>query len=203
MEKLIYAIGTKSPIDFGNYVFDLTMKHGDTFAVKLPVAFPCLLTELILAQHPDILRAGEREAPKSKPLNFDYRLFVGTHVNDIEIPSARDSDHPESVSGSAKENILPELIATSKTLQETIRISTEKKLKIDKLIQQIMQEQAEEGAQDQAEDVEAEDQEAAKGKEGGSTEEEGEESSADEEGSAEEKEASDDEEESATASDDD
>src|ERR1044072_5138432 len=103
MEKLIYAIGTKSPIDFGNYVFDLTMKHGDTFVVKLPVAFPCLLTELILAQHPDILMAGEREAPKSKPLNFDYRIFVGTHVNDIEIPYARDSDHPGSVSGSAKE----------------------------------------------------------------------------------------------------
>src|ERR1044072_3701364 len=139
MAKLIYAIGTKSPIDFGNYVFDLTMKHGDTFVVKLPVAFPCLITELILAQHPDILRVGEREAPKSKLLNFDYRLFVGTHVNDIEIPYARDSDHPGSVSGSAKENLLPELIATSKTLQETIRISTEQKLKlkIDKLIQQI------------------------------------------------------------------
>src|ERR1044072_6220952 len=99
MAKLIYAIGTKSPMDFGNYVFDLTMKHGDIFAVKLPIAFPCLITELILAQHPDILRDGEMEAPKSKPLNFDYRLFVGTHVNDIEIPSARDSGHPGSVSG--------------------------------------------------------------------------------------------------------
>src|ERR1044072_5789545 len=162
MANLIYAIGTKSPIDFGNYVFDLTMKHGDTFAVKLPVAFPCLLTELILAQHPDILRAGEREAPKSKPLNFDYRLFVGTHVNDIEIPSARDSDHPGSVSESAKENLLPELIATSKTLQETIRISTEQKLKIDKLIQQIMQESAAGSAKDQYEEVDVEDPEAAK-----------------------------------------
>src|ERR1044072_3041289 len=178
------------------------MKHGDTFAVKLPVAFPCLLTELILAQHPDILRAGEREAPKSKPLNFDYRLFVGTHVNDIEIPSARDSDHPGSFSGSAKENTLPELIATSKTLQETIRISTEQKLKIDKLIKQIMQEPAEEGSKDQAKDVDVEDPEAEKDEEEGSTKDEGEESSADE-GSAEEKEGSDEEEETATTSDDD
>src|ERR1044072_5177808 len=178
------------------------MKHGDTFAVKLPVAFPCLLTELILAQHPDILRAGEREAPKSKPLNFDYRLFVGTHVNDIEIPSARDSDHPGSVSRSTKENILPELIATSKTLQETIRISTEQKLKIDKLIQQIMQESAAGSAKDQFEDVDVEDPEAAKDDEEGSTEEEEEESSA-EEGSAEEKEGSDEEDETATTSDDD
>src|ERR1044072_2484171 len=75
MERMIYAIGTKSAMDFGNYVFDLTMKHGDTFAVKLPIPFPCLLTELILTQHPDLLRANEKEAPKNKPLNFDYRLF--------------------------------------------------------------------------------------------------------------------------------
>src|ERR1044072_410867 len=201
MAKLIYAIGTKSPMDFGNYVFDLTMKHGDTFAVKLPVAFPCLLTELILAQHPDILRAGEREAPKSKLLNFDYRLFVGTHVNDMDVPSARDSGHPGSVSGSAKENLLPELIATSKTLQETIRISTEQKLKIDKLIQQIMQEQAAGSAKDQPEGVNVENPEAEKGDEEGSTEEEEEDSSA-EEGSAAEKEGSDEEEDTATTSDD-
>src|ERR1044072_2768585 len=97
MARMIYAIGTKSAMDFGNYVFDLTMKHGDTFAVKLPIAFPCLLTELILTQHPDLLRANEKEAPKNKPLNFDYRLFIGTHVNDIEIPSARTSGHSGSV----------------------------------------------------------------------------------------------------------
>ena len=47
MARLIYAIGTKSDIDFGTYVFDQTMKHGDLFAVKMPIASPCLLTELI------------------------------------------------------------------------------------------------------------------------------------------------------------
>src|ERR1044072_5149052 len=124
MARLIYAIGTKSAMDFGNCVFDLTMKHGDTFAVKLPIAFPFLLTELILSQHPDLPRADEKETPKSKPLNFDFRLFIGTHVNDIELPSARDSGHSGSVPRSVKESILSELIATSKTLQETIRIST-------------------------------------------------------------------------------
>src|ERR1044072_4530901 len=202
MARLIYAIGTKSAMDFGAYVFDLTMKHGDTYAVKLPIAFPCLITEIILAQLPDILRAGEREAPKSKLLNFDYRLFVGTHVNDIEIPSARDSGHPGSVSGSAKENLLPELIATSKTLHETIRISTEQKLKIYKLIQQIMHEQAEDSAKDQPEGVNVDNPEAEKRDEEGSTDE-GEEESCDEEGSAEEKEGSDEEKETTTTSDDD
>ena len=193
MARLIYAIGTKSAMDFGNYVFDLTMKHGDTFAVKLPIAFPCLLTELILSQHPDLLRADEKETPKSKPLNFYYRLFVGTHVNDIEIPSARDSDHPGSVPRSVKGNILSELIATSKTLQDTIRISSEQKLKVDKLIQQIMQDQGEEGApEDTAQKGDAAPESSAA--EGGSEEEEEEEEQEFEEGSTDE--------DSATASDD-
>src|ERR1044072_5603527 len=157
------------------------MKHGDSFAVKMPIAFPCLLTEPILSQHPAILRADEKEAPKGNPLNFYYRLFVGTHVKDIEVQSARDSDHSGSVPGNVKENIFSELIETSKTLQETIRISSEQKLKIDKLIQQIVQEQEAEGAKDQAEDVRAkenvqeDDVEEESADEGGSAEEEEEE----------------------------
>ena len=44
MARLIYAVGTKSPMDFGAYVFDQTLKHGESFAVKMHIAFPCLLT---------------------------------------------------------------------------------------------------------------------------------------------------------------
>src|ERR1044072_1360134 len=162
MARLIYSIGTKSAIDFGAYVFDQTMKHGDSFVVKMPIAFPCLLTELILSQHPAILRDNEEEFPKCNPLNFDYRLFVGTHVKDIEVLSAKESGHSGSVPETVKENILSELIDTSKTLQETIRICTEKKLSIDKLIQQMLDEQekvGEEEAEEEgaAEDVSAED----------------------------------------------
>ena len=130
-------------------------KYGDSFAVKMPIAFPCLLTELILSQHPTILRDNEEEFPKCNPLNFDYRLFVGTHVKDIEILSAKESDHSGSIPGTVKENILSELIDTSKTLQETIRVCTERKLSIDRLIQQMLDEQEIEGAKDKAEEEEA------------------------------------------------
>jgi hypothetical protein len=101
----------------------------------MPIAFPCLLTELILSQHPAILRENEEEFPKCNPLNFDYRLFVGTHVKDIEVLSAKESGQFGSVPETVKENILSELIDTSNTIQETIRICTDKKLNIDKLIQ--------------------------------------------------------------------
>ena len=107
----------------------------------MPIAFPCLLSEMILSQHPHILRGNEAQLPKGTPLNFDYRLFAGTHVQDIEVPTAKDSDTSASVTGPVKENILSELIETSKTLQETIRICSDKKARIDKLIMQLQAEQ--------------------------------------------------------------
>ncbi|XP_057418549.1 uncharacterized protein LOC130712747 [Lotus japonicus] len=54
LAKLVYLIGTKSPFDFGAFVFKQTMKHADTLAVKLPIAFPSLISEIILSQHPEI-----------------------------------------------------------------------------------------------------------------------------------------------------
>ena len=40
LARLLFAIGTKSKIDFGSYVFEKTLKHGESFAVKMPIAFP-------------------------------------------------------------------------------------------------------------------------------------------------------------------
>jgi RNase P/RNase MRP subunit p29 len=134
---MLHAIGTKSHFDFGSFVFEQTLKHGDSYAVKMPIAFPCLLTELIISQHPDIVRASEEESPKSSPLNFDYRLFVGTHVRDIEDQPAKEAGISGMVSEPVKEDLLSELIDISKALQETISICTAKKTRIDKLIMQL------------------------------------------------------------------
>ncbi|MCH85828.1 envelope-like protein [Trifolium medium] len=59
LAKLIYLIGTKGNLNFGEYVFNLTMKYADSFAVKFPIAFPSLITDVILSQQPDILHSGE------------------------------------------------------------------------------------------------------------------------------------------------
>ncbi|MCI36752.1 envelope-like protein, partial [Trifolium medium] len=61
----------KGSLNFGEYVFNLTMKHADTFAIKVPIAFPSLISEIILSQHPDILHPGEIEnivLPKKKDM---------------------------------------------------------------------------------------------------------------------------------------
>jgi hypothetical protein len=44
LANLIFRIGTKGKLDFREHVFSLTMRHAETFAVILPIAFPCLIT---------------------------------------------------------------------------------------------------------------------------------------------------------------
>ena len=34
LARIIYAVGTRTKMDFGAYVFEQTLKHADTFAVK-------------------------------------------------------------------------------------------------------------------------------------------------------------------------
>ncbi|MCI96858.1 envelope-like protein, partial [Trifolium medium] len=58
------------------------MKYGESCAVKLPIAFPSLITEIILNQHPTILRPNEAESKKPLQLSFNYKLFAGEHVPD-------------------------------------------------------------------------------------------------------------------------
>lgn len=90
MAKLIFLIGTKSKLNFGEYVFDQTMKHVDSFVVKLPVTFPCLITGIILNQHPNIVHVEEIKNKKAVPLTLDYRLFVGAHVPNIVVSRNQD-----------------------------------------------------------------------------------------------------------------
>lgn len=38
---------TKAKLDFGEYVFDQTMKQTETYVVKLPIAFPNVITKIV------------------------------------------------------------------------------------------------------------------------------------------------------------
>ncbi|XP_057444731.1 uncharacterized protein LOC130736974 [Lotus japonicus] len=56
LDRMLYLIGIGGEFDFGNLVYEQTFKHAGSFAVKLPILFPCLLIGLIMHQHPNILR---------------------------------------------------------------------------------------------------------------------------------------------------
>ncbi|XP_057432511.1 uncharacterized protein LOC130725284 [Lotus japonicus] len=142
--KLIYKIGTSTNFDFGSFVFEQTLKHADPCAVKLPISFPSLLTEIILQQHPQIIRADEVPVPNGVPITLDQRLFMEPHVIDIVVPFSR-TFAPAPVSESSTKVIIAELMDVSKALQETIRISTARKLKVDALLLKLQEEEGQEG----------------------------------------------------------
>ncbi|XP_057425856.1 uncharacterized protein LOC130719240 [Lotus japonicus] len=136
---LSVKIGIEVPFDFGSLVFAQTLKHAETCAVTLPISFPSLLTAIILKQHPDILRMDDVAFPKGTPINLDHRLFLDPHVLDIDMPSRRTSI-PVSMSASRTQSVIAELEDLSKELQVSIKVATERKLKVDTLIAKLIEE---------------------------------------------------------------
>ncbi|XP_057432573.1 uncharacterized protein LOC130725353 [Lotus japonicus] len=110
LAKLIYLIGTHAQIDFGTFVFDQTMRHADSYALKLPIGFPCMISEIILSQHPDILSADESPSVKASPLTIDNRLLIGTHVPDVAGMTAK-SHNAGASSSKPNETVIAELMA--------------------------------------------------------------------------------------------
>lgn len=111
------------------------MKHAESFAIKIPIAFPCMLFGIILKQHPNIMNQGDVKKKKAMPLNFDRKMFIRIHISDIMAPQVQDGgrNYP-LISKATKNNMLIQLIEVSKALQDTINATTARKEKIDALI---------------------------------------------------------------------
>lgn len=158
LARLIFLIGTGAKVDFGQHVFEQTIKHVGSFVVKLPIMFPYLLIELILQQNPGILKDDELQGKKVLPLNFDYRMFAGTHVLDIVLYAAKggaSASGAKRVTDSSKEDILGELREIFKSLQDTIQASKVRKHNVDQLIRKLIEASVEDEA-DHAEEEEEE-----------------------------------------------
>jgi len=75
-------------MDIGRYVFDQTVKHSKTDAVKFPIAFPTLLCNIMLSQHPGLITTDDLPMKRESPLTIHHKLFgenyaanlVGTSV---------------------------------------------------------------------------------------------------------------------------
>lgn len=70
----------KAKLNFGDYVFDQTMKHAYSFVVKLHIAFPSLLTSIMLSQYPKMIKPQEIPNKKGGSLILYRKLLIGTHV---------------------------------------------------------------------------------------------------------------------------
>lgn len=81
--KFIYAIGTKTKMNVGKYIFDQTMKHAKIYALKFPIAFPTLLCSIMLDQHPGLLNFDDLPQKTESPLTIHHKLFGNHCVPDI------------------------------------------------------------------------------------------------------------------------
>jgi hypothetical protein len=129
LAKFIYIVGTETRYDFGKYIFDQTVKHAKTLAVKMPVAFPSLLCSIIIGQHPGILVSSDVAIKRESPLTLHAKLFEGKHVADFVGTSSKAA----SVTMNRKE-MIASLEATCKDLEE-------RKLSLEQVIQALKREE--------------------------------------------------------------
>ena len=115
------------------YIFDQTLKHAGSYAVKGPIAFPSLLCGIVLAQYPDILVEKDTVCKRAPALGLHYKLFQGTHVPDIVMTSAETS----TVKSHSKKT---DVIAV---LKETCKELDTRKRTLEDLIARLEQEENE------------------------------------------------------------
>ena len=131
--RFIYAVGTKTEFDYGRYIFDQTLKHAGSYAIKGPIAFPSLLCGIVLAQYPDILVERDTVCKRAPALGLHYKLFHGSHVPDIVMTSAETS----TVKTQSKKS---DVIAV---LKETCKELDTRKRTLENLIARLEQEETE------------------------------------------------------------
>ncbi|XP_050909942.1 uncharacterized protein LOC127123804 [Lathyrus oleraceus] len=137
--KFIYAIIIRRAFDFGMYIFEHVLKQAFSTVVKMRIFFPSLICGIILNQHPGILLPVDNMKKREYPLSLHYKLFAGTHVPNIVMTSSQ-------VPGPAtsKEIVITQLKETCKELDDSIQSSTATKIKLEKLIKALMDEEEKE-----------------------------------------------------------
>jgi hypothetical protein len=144
MAKLIYSIGTKTKMNIGAFIFELTLRHGKSEAVKLPIAFPTLLTGIIFDQRPGILSAADVPKKRESPLTLHFKLFESRHVADLVGTSAPTSTPITAAAGTGL--MTRKEIVTA--LKDTCRYLEERKVLFERMILALENEEAGVGNED-------------------------------------------------------
>jgi hypothetical protein len=59
LARFVYAVGTGTEFNYGAHIFEETVQHAKSWAVRMPIAYPSLICGIILAQHPTILTTDD------------------------------------------------------------------------------------------------------------------------------------------------
>ncbi|WJX65115.1 hypothetical protein P8452_49812 [Trifolium repens] len=104
----------------------------------LPIAFPTLLTGIILDQQPGILSAADVTKKRESPLTLHFKLFESRHVADLVGASAPTSA-PTAASTDTGLMSKKEIVAA---LKDTCRYLEERKALFERMILALENEEA-------------------------------------------------------------
>lgn len=80
MGELIFRIGTKSPLNYGQLVFDNVVSHMTSTAVKKSVCYPSMIFGIMMEQQSDILTPEDVILVQLMkywlPLSYKMKLFM-------------------------------------------------------------------------------------------------------------------------------
>ncbi|XP_045802377.1 uncharacterized protein LOC123895957 [Trifolium pratense] len=152
--KLIYMIGTGTKFNAGQYIFNQVVQHAKTSVTKQPIAFPTLICDIILSQHPNIRHEGETAKKRATPLAIHQKLYSKQHAPDIVGPSNAAADTPMT-----RKEMIAMLEANCKELDE-------KKLQFERMIHALRVEEAAVQAADVGDDGTSGEEEADSDAEG-------------------------------------
>jgi hypothetical protein len=137
LTKFIYAVGTKVKMDFGRYIFDQTVRHAKTDAVRFPIAFPSLLCSIILDQHPGLVTTSDLPKKRDSPLTIHQKLFGDNHAPDL---GGTSTSNPAAETMTKKEIIV--------ALKDTCVMLDERKTQFELMIHALEMEGAENDEED-------------------------------------------------------
>ncbi|XP_050909205.1 uncharacterized protein LOC127122976 [Lathyrus oleraceus] len=107
---------------------------------RLPIAFPSLICGIILSQQPGILSTSDIPSRRKSPLSIHYKLFEGSHVNDVMTSAKREP--------ASKGSLIDQLKETCKELDNGIRVAKARKEALEVLICSLEKEEVEKTGND-------------------------------------------------------
>ncbi|KAK2456353.1 hypothetical protein QL285_003726 [Trifolium repens] len=138
LAKFVYAVGTGANVDYGALIFDQIVEHGKSWAIKLVIGFPTLISDIILDQHPNILVPEDTPCNRESPMSLSYKLFEGKHAADIVLPAKKvvPQESVASTSMNRKAMII--------TMEAAVKALDEQKTELERVILALKQEEAKE-----------------------------------------------------------
>ncbi|GAA0165458.1 hypothetical protein LIER_43716 [Lithospermum erythrorhizon] len=77
MTFLLYHIGTKREFNIGRFTFDQVVKHLDSYAITLAIAYPMMICGVLLNQHyPNILKKSDVQGEALEELLITKKITV-------------------------------------------------------------------------------------------------------------------------------